>query len=30
VSTQCLAPLWDVDTAEDLLKLASLEPPLCW
>jgi rSAM/selenodomain-associated transferase 1 len=30
VSTQCLAPLWDVDTAEDLPKLASLEPPLDW
>ena len=30
VSTQCLEPLWDVDTAEDLPKLALLEPPLNW
>jgi glycosyltransferase A (GT-A) superfamily protein (DUF2064 family) len=30
VSTQCLEPLWDVDTVEDLPKLALLEPPLNW
>ena len=30
VSTHCLAPLWDVDTEEDLLKLDWLESPLEW
>ena len=30
VSTRCLSPLWDVDTEEDLLKLAWLEQPLEW
>ncbi|MDO7656722.1 MAG: TIGR04282 family arsenosugar biosynthesis glycosyltransferase [OM182 bacterium] len=30
VSTRCLSPLWDVDTEEDLLKLARLEQPLEW